>query len=82
MTPMLLHKTESGGLFAEADDPSLRVQALIVDVAADDSRVTLTVRVNHSGRGEVARYLTPLEAMAFAKAFERCAIMALENSVD
>lgn len=30
---------------------------------------------------EVLQYLSPLEAMAFAKAFERCAVQALKDAV-
>ena len=31
------------------------------------------------GIDEITQYLTPEEAMAFSKAFERCAIAALKN---
>jgi hypothetical protein len=40
------------------------------------------VWVDHEEGGvtNLLQYLTPIEAMAFAKAFERCAIAALKNS--
>lgn len=33
----------------------------------------------HKDGSEAMQYLTPVEAMAFAKAFERCAIAALKD---
>lgn len=37
------------------------------------------VGMGHFGTVEALQYLTPEEAMEFAKAFERCAIQALKN---
>lgn len=34
----------------------------------------------HKDGSEAMQYLTPIEAMAFAKAFERCAIAALKET--
>lgn len=48
-------------------------------VFEESGSVQVWVETDGGGINEIFQYLTPVEAMAFAKAFERCAIVALKN---
>jgi len=74
----VITKTEIG-LYWETNAPDSRVQKIWI--STDSDRVELKLEL-HPGSGSIdpARYFTPIEAMAFAKAFERCAIEALKAS--
>lgn len=48
-------------------------------VYEESGSVQVWVEVAASPPAELLQYLTPEEAMAFSKAFERCAIAALKN---
>lgn len=68
------------GLYWKTDEPKVRVRSL--RVFEESGTVTVTVGSDtHQGVlgiDELLVYLTPEEAMAFSKAFERCAIAALK----
>lgn len=52
-----------------------------IRVYAENGSVQLWVEVGQGDSIEEAmQYLTPSEAMAFAKAFERCAVQALKGA--
>jgi hypothetical protein len=48
-------------------------------VFEEGGSVQVWVETDSAGINDVLQYLTPAEAMVFAKAFERCAIAALKN---
>jgi len=43
-------------------------------------QIWFEIELPRTGNREFLQYLTPTQAMAFAKAFERCAIEALKKS--
>lgn len=65
----------NGGIGLKGDDTDRMKD---ISVFADGKRVSIWVEAD---KFEVVQYLTPQEAMAFSKAFERAAIQALKNSV-
>jgi len=75
----VITKIESGGLYWESESTSSRIQKIWL--CADSDMVELKMEL-HSRLDAIdpSRYFTPVEAMAFAKAFERCAIVALKES--
>lgn len=69
------------GLFFKAETSLEKL--VIVRVLEESGRVQLWVELAPScgcSQNEVVQYLTATEAMAFGKAFERCAIAALKNA--
>ena len=50
-----------------------------IRVYHEDGRVQVWVETDGSGITEVMQYLTADEAMAFSRAFRRCAIAAMEH---
>lgn len=70
-------RRDDGGLFLQAsEDQRMRK----IWVHPDGCRVVLQIEAVNCPN-DPAQYLTPVEAMAFARAFERCAIQALKDSV-
>ncbi len=73
MSPRLRQINEIG--IGMAGVPNERM----VDLRVYAEGATVQIWVE-TGTLEVMQYLTPSEAMSFAKAFERCAIQALKDS--
>lgn len=62
--------------------PGEKIQAIRVYEEGGSVQFWVQAAWGEKDSTEVMQYLTPQEAMSFAKAFERCAIEALKNSAE
>ncbi len=77
----ILRRTgDDEGVHWESGRQDARVLAMSVG-CPEGGQVHVWIKINGERIDELLVYLDPKEAMAFAKAFERCAIEALKASV-